>query len=103
MSLLSGKGLLIFLVLWIVGGQRPYPRWLKTALGLGWLSVGGLILYLLFGREPRTAVLFAATLAGLWSGLVIVAVMVVARQGFVPGGRDRDGDPDWNRARCGCA
>jgi len=83
MSLLSGKGLLIFLLLWIVGGQRPFPRWLKTAFGLGWLSVGGLILYLLFGREPGERLfLFAATLAGLWSGLVIVAVAVVARQGF---------------------
>lgn len=31
-SLLRGKGLLIFLALWITGGRRPYPRWLSIAL-----------------------------------------------------------------------
>ena len=81
MNLLSGKGLLIFLVLWIVGGHRPYPRWLKIALGLGWLGVGGLILYLLFGPEPGERLFsLSAALAALWSVLVIVAVAVVARQ-----------------------
>jgi len=77
LSVLSGKGLLIFLALWLVGGHRPYARWLKAALGLGWLSAGGLILYLLFGPEPGERLFsFTATLAGLWSALVIVAVTV---------------------------
>jgi len=83
MSVLSGKGLLILLALWLVGGQRPYPRWLQTALGLGWLSAGGLILYLLLGPEPEERLFsFTATLAGLWSALVIVAVTVAAKQCF---------------------
>jgi len=83
MNVLSGKGLLIFLALWLVGGQRPYPRWLKTLLGLGWLSASGLILYLLVGPEPGERLFsFAATLTGLWSALGIVAVTVAVKQCF---------------------
>ncbi|HTE89725.1 MAG TPA: hypothetical protein VK639_12255, partial [Terriglobales bacterium] len=83
MNVLSGKGFFIFLALWLVGGHRPYPRWLKNALGLGWLSASGLLLYLLFGPEPGERLFsFTATLAGLWSALVIVAVIVVARESF---------------------
>src|SRR2546427_3959998 len=39
MSLLCGKGLMAFLALWIVGGRRPYPSWLKALLGAGWILV----------------------------------------------------------------
>ncbi len=38
MSLLRGKGLFLFLALWALGGERPYPRWLKAGLNAG---VGG--------------------------------------------------------------
>lgn len=71
---LEGRGLWRLMVLWIVGGRRPYPRWLGTALATGWLLTGGLIALLLIGPElgrrlvPVTAALFA-----LWASLVLVA------------------------------
>ncbi len=80
LNLLSGTGLWIFLALWMVAGERPYPRWLKMALGLGWLGAGGLILHLLFGPEPGERLFgFSAALATLWSALMIVAIAVAAR------------------------
>lgn len=82
-SVLRGKGLLVFLAIWIVGGHRPYPRWLKIAVALGWLAVGGLILYLLMGPEPGERLfLWTATLTALWSTLMLVAVTVAAWHGF---------------------
>jgi hypothetical protein len=83
MSLLRGKGFLAFLALWLASGQRPYPRWLKVALALGWLAVGGLILYLLVGPDPGDQlVLLSAILVALWSGLALVAVTVTGTQVF---------------------
>lgn len=81
--LLSGKGLLIFLALWIVGGRRPYPRWLSTALLLGWVAVVGLILFLLDGPEPGgRLILFGAVLGALWCGLVLTAIGMALRESF---------------------
>jgi hypothetical protein len=77
MSLLGGKGLLLFLALWIVGGRRPYPRWLGGLLVLGWLAVGGLIARLLVGPEPGESLpLASALLMALWGSLVLTAVSV---------------------------
>jgi hypothetical protein len=82
-SLLCGKGFLIFLALWLAGGKRAYPRWLQIALGLGWLAVAGLILYLRAGPEPGEQLFFlSGTLAALWAGLVLVAATLTAVQIF---------------------
>src|SRR5882672_10616643 len=81
--LLCGKGLLIFLALWIVGGRRPYPRWISVALLLGWMAVVGLILFLLAGPEPGGRLIrFSATLGALWCGLVLTATGMAARECF---------------------
>jgi hypothetical protein len=78
-SLLSGRGFLIFLARWLVAGRRPYPRWVASTLFLGWLAVVGLILTLLFGPEPGGRLFVTeAVLAGLWVGLMVVEVVVVA-------------------------
>lgn len=82
-SLLRGRGFLYFLALWLVSGRRPYPRWLKAILGLGWLAVGGAILFLLWGPDPdRGLVPLGATLMACWSGLMLVAVSMAIREGF---------------------
>jgi hypothetical protein len=82
-SLLRGKGLLIFLGLWIIGGRRPYPRWWSIALLMGWAAVLGLILFLWLGPEPGEQLrIFSAALAALWGGLILAAAVVVARQCF---------------------
>src|SRR2546422_10896631 len=71
-GLLCGKGLLIFLALWITGGRRPYARWLSIALFLGWGAVLGLILFLLAGTRPRKQVfLFIVVLGAAWVGMVV--------------------------------
>jgi hypothetical protein len=82
-SLLRGQGLLVFLLLWILGGRRPYPRWVSVLLFAGWVTIAGLILYLWVGPEPGPR-LFAisATLAGLWSGLMLLAAGFGARECF---------------------
>jgi hypothetical protein len=83
MSLLAGKRLLQFLLLWIVGGRRPYPRWLRMALSIGWTAVVALILFLLFGPEPgERLVLFGASLGALWCMLMLIAAGIVARESF---------------------
>jgi hypothetical protein len=80
---LCGKGLLIFLALWILGGRRPYPRWWSITLLMGWAAVLGLILFLWLGPEPgERLVLFCAALMALWSGLMLAAAFVVAKQSF---------------------
>src|SRR6267378_1242112 len=82
-SLLRGKGLLIFLGLWITGGQRPYSRWLRIGLRLGWLAVAGLILFLVLGPDPgEQLVLITGALLALWGGLMLVATLVVLTQSF---------------------
>lgn len=83
MSLLCGKGFLVFLALWLAAGRRPYPQWLKLVLGLGWLVAGALVLYLLLGADAGERLrLLSTTLVVLWSGLVLLAVTVVATQGL---------------------
>jgi hypothetical protein len=81
-SLLCGKGLLIFLALWLAGGRRSYPLTLKILLSTGWLAVTFLIIYLLVGHDPAehlTQVM--ATLACLWGALVLTAFGSFAWQG----------------------
>lgn len=77
MGMLGGRGLLVFLALWIVTGRRPYPRWLSIGLGLAWLTVAALIVRLLIGSDPgnRITVVFGILL-GLWSALVLTALAV---------------------------
>jgi len=75
--MLAGRGLLVFLALWLVGGRRPYPRWLTIGLFLGWLAVAGLIARLLTGSDPgnRLPLIFGGLL-GLWGALVLTALAV---------------------------
>jgi len=81
MSSLAGKGLVHFLLLWTVGGNRPYPPWLKVSLGLGWLTVGALILHLLLGPDPGERLLsLSQTLVALWCGLVLIALAMAGTQ-----------------------
>ena len=80
-SLLRGKGLITFLLLWIACGKRPYPRWLKVTLGTGWLAACGTILYLLFGPDPGEQVLgIVAALTGLFAVLVLVPFFTIGTQ-----------------------
>jgi hypothetical protein len=82
-SLMCGKAFLIFLALWLAGGKRAYPRWLEIVLGLGWVAMVGLILYLLAGPEPGEQLfLLSGTLVALWSGLVLVATTLTGTQAF---------------------
>jgi hypothetical protein len=84
MSLLNGKGLIVFLALWLVAGARPYPRYLRILLFAGWLAVVGLIVRLLVGPDPGTRLaMFAAALFALWSALVITAVSVAGALTFL--------------------
>ncbi|HEX6628994.1 MAG TPA: hypothetical protein VF105_13670 [Gemmatimonadaceae bacterium] len=83
MSLLDGKGLIVFLGLWLVTGARPYPRYLRILLLAGWLAVVGLIVRLLIGPDPGTRlVTFAAILFTLWFVLVMTGVGVASALAF---------------------
>jgi hypothetical protein len=75
MSMFSGRGLLVLLGLWIGAGRRPYPRWLRISLLVGWVAVAALIVDLLVGFDPgnRLELLFAV-LTGLWLLLVVTAL-----------------------------
>jgi hypothetical protein len=83
MSLLDGKGLVVFLALWLATGRRPYPRWLGVGLLVAWLAVGGLIVRLLTGSDPgaRLAAFFGLLL-GLWASLVLTALTVAGTLAF---------------------
>jgi len=82
-SLLSGKGFLVFLALWITGGRRPYPRWLSIVITLGWMGLAGLVIYLLRGPDPQARLFsFATVLVTLWAGLLLIALTVVISQSF---------------------
>jgi hypothetical protein len=81
MSLLAGKKLLQFLLLWLAAGRRPYPQWLRRALFLGWTAVVGQVLLLRLGPEPGERLyLLSAMLVALWGLLVLIAAVVVARE-----------------------
>lgn len=90
MSLLGGQGFLVLVALWIAGGRRPYPRPWNALLTVGWLAVGGLIAYLLFGPDPDDR-LFSLTLIllTLWSALLLHAVAAVVVHGLVAWGEGR--------------
>ena len=83
MSLLGGRGLFVFLALWLATGRRPYPRWLGLGLLFAWFVVGGLIVRLLAGSDPgaRLTPLFGL-LFGLWASLVLTALMVAGALGL---------------------
>jgi hypothetical protein len=83
LSLLDGKGFIVFLGLWLVAGIRPYPPILRVLLAAGWLAVVGLIARLLLGSDPGAQLAtFEAILLGLWALLVVTAVVVAAALGF---------------------
>jgi hypothetical protein len=91
MSLLGGKGLMAFVALWIACGRRPYPHWMGIALGLGWLAVVGLIVFLLTGPEPGESLLpLCLALVALWSSLVATSLVIAGTQVLRAwrGGRD---------------
>ena len=83
MSLLNGKGLVVFIALWIVAGVRPYPRFLRVVLIAGWITVVALIVRLLFGSDPGPQLMInVAVLFALWSLLLLTSVAVVAALAF---------------------
>lgn len=77
MSLFSGRGLLVLLGLWIAGGRRPYSRWLRVWLSLGWIVTAVIIVTLLLGFDPgsRLDLVFGA-LTALWASLVVTSIAV---------------------------
>jgi hypothetical protein len=78
-SLLNGKGLLMFLGLWIVAGRRPYPVWLQVALTIAWVGVGGLIIRLLTGADPGSRLIpILSLLFVLWAALVLTGLGVAS-------------------------
>ena len=79
MSLLSGRGLLVLLGLWLAFGRRPYPSWLRVSLLAVWIVVAGLITNLLIGVDPGKRLdLYFGSLIGLWLVLILTALTVVA-------------------------
>ena len=83
MSLLGGQGLLVLLTLWVAGGRRPHPRWVRFALCLGWSLVVGLILFLVVGPEPGEGLLpMSIVLLALWGALVATSVATAATHSF---------------------
>jgi len=83
LSLLDGKGLVAFLALWIATGRRPYPRWVRAGLLVGWLAVAALIVRLLIGSDPGGRLtLFFGLLFGLWSLLVLTALTIAVALGI---------------------
>jgi hypothetical protein len=83
LSLLDGKGLLVFLALWVVSGRRPYPRVLRAVLIAGWVAVVALIVRLLVGPDPGARLtIYVGVLFALWSSLVLISLGVVATLGF---------------------
>jgi hypothetical protein len=83
MSLLDGRGFVVFLALWLATGRRPYPRWLGIALLIGWVTVASLIIRLLTGSDPGAQLtsLFGLLFV-LWASLVLTAVTVAGALGF---------------------
>jgi hypothetical protein len=78
LSLLGGKGLLIFLSLWTLIGERPYPRYLRVLLAAGWIGVVALMVRLLVGPDPGDQlVTLEAVLFALWSLLVVTSLATV--------------------------
>ncbi|HMI47407.1 MAG TPA: hypothetical protein VK481_01910 [Gemmatimonadaceae bacterium] len=94
MSLLGGKGLFVFLALWLATGRRPYPRWLGIGLLAAWLVVAGLIIRLVAGSDPgaRLTPLFGL-LFGIWASLVLTALTGAGTLGF----RAWQAGHDWRR------
>ncbi|HEV2693261.1 MAG TPA: hypothetical protein VG347_10235 [Verrucomicrobiae bacterium] len=81
-SMLKGKGLLLFLALWIFVGKRPYSSWLKTILETGWVGMGAMVLYLLTGPDPdEMLVPIIAVLTGLWSVFALLGLTTAVWQG----------------------
>ena len=80
-SLLSGRGLLTLLGLWLAAGRRPYSRAMRVTLAIGWLIALGLIVALLVIPDPgEQLTTLVAVLVALW---VAVAIVGLTAAGFV--------------------
>lgn len=78
-SVLGGSGALRLILLWIVGGRRPYPRAASFLLSVGWMSIIGVIAYLLIVPDPgRSLAALAALLLALWIPLAAIGLGVAA-------------------------
>jgi len=83
LSALRGSGLWRLLVIWLLTGRRPYKIWAKLALVVGWIGAGTLFAWLWLGPEPGDWLPgLSAGLLGLWSGLVIIALVGAGLQFF---------------------
>jgi hypothetical protein len=83
LSLLNGKGFLIFLSLWTLIGERPYPRYLRLLLAAGWIGVVALMVRLIVGPDPGSQlVTLEALLFGLWSLLVATSLATAGALGI---------------------
>jgi hypothetical protein len=82
-SLLGGKGMLIFIALWIAGGKRSFPKWLTVSLDAGWVITAGMILYLLLGPDPGPYLPWlTGSAAGLWAVLTVFALISTTGETF---------------------
>ncbi len=85
LHLFRGKSLTTLLMIWGAVGTRPYPRWLKIALTVGWLTEAILILFFLIGPDAGMAenlTSYAILLVGLWTILSGTALIVLLRESF---------------------
>jgi hypothetical protein len=83
LGLLNGKGFLIFLSLWTLIGERPYPRYLRVLLAAGWVGVVALMVRLLVGPDPGNQLItLEALLFGLWSLLVATSLATAGALGI---------------------
>jgi len=82
-SLLAGRTFGSFLALWIAGGRRPGAAWWRAGVAATWLTVGGVILFLLFGPDPGGSLVpLCAGLLAAWGLLTLRAVGVVGREAW---------------------
>jgi hypothetical protein len=92
-SLLTGRGRLVLLTAWFLGGHRPFPRTMRITLGGAWLLVCALIVVLLVGPDPGAALTpLMSLLIVLWLLLVTIdgsVALVVAAQAWREGRRVR--------------
>lgn len=82
-SLLAGRSLGSFLLLWIVAGCRPGAAWWRALVALAWIGLGAALLRLWFGPDPREALEpLCLGLLTAWLALIVHAAWVVGREAW---------------------
>ncbi|PTY06131.1 hypothetical protein DB347_11810 [Opitutaceae bacterium EW11] len=80
-SVLAGSGFAYLSLLWLAAGRRSHPAAARYLLRAGWLGIGGLVAWMLWGPDPGAQLRwFALSLLLLWLAVAGFSLALLVRE-----------------------